>query len=129
MRSRFHLGGAFTRSLALICLAVSLIDLALLLGVTASGPSPIATMGATGFFVTAAFALGKTFSAVGLWISSSWGAALLAMTVAAELVFAMFGIGGVDIDLFGFVVRLLLLLGAVALLALAQIRAMELIHD
>jgi len=129
MDIRLRLISGFTMVLALGCLAVSLIDLARLLGVTTGGANPVTSFGMVPFVFMAAFALGKMFAAVGLWIQSSWGAALLALTAGIELLVGLMGLGGISLAFNAFLTCVLLLIGAAILLAIAQIKAMDLLHD
>jgi hypothetical protein len=112
--------GRFLRIIAIVALLVGLGDAAVLLGVT-SGPnvSPLAQLGPVGFVYLSAFCLALLFASVGLWIGASWGAVLLVGATSVELVMFLFGNPDIHLDLIGFGVRLMLVIGIVLLFVLS----------
>jgi len=121
--------GRMVRVLALGCLVMGLANASRLLGVGEGARSPLELLGAIGFIYLTAFTLAQLFAAVGLWIQSSWGAVLLVGATASELVLAALGNPHVTLSIPGFVLRLFLLLGGLAVIAYVQWRAFEAIHD
>lgn len=126
--SRSRLMGRLSRILGLIVLLLALYNAARLLGVS-DATDPIVALGALGFVYLAVFTIAQFFAAVGLWIQSSWGAVVLIGAMVTELGLALTGNPNVHLAFFGIVVRLLLLLGAAAILSYVQWRLMETIHD
>jgi hypothetical protein len=108
----------YVRIVALIALLLGLSDAARLLGVTGGEHNPIVTFGMTGFIYLATFALARLFAAVGLWIKASWGAVLLAGATGIELVMFLAGNPNVQMTIFGFGIRLVLLLSIGLILVL-----------
>jgi uncharacterized membrane protein (DUF2068 family) len=113
------LAGRYLRIVAIIALLLGLSDASRLLGVSSGAQSPITALGATGFAYLAVFCLARLFAAVGLWIRASWGAVLLGLATAVELLMAVFRSPDVTISPIGFAVRLLLLVSVAALLFLS----------
>jgi uncharacterized membrane protein (DUF2068 family) len=113
------LAGRYLRIVAIIALLLGLSDASRLLGVSSGAQSPITALGATGFAYLAVFCLARLFAAVGLWIRASWGAVLLGLATAVELLMAVFRSPDVTISPLGFAVRLLLLVSVAALLFLS----------
>ena len=112
----------YIRVIAMVALLLGLGDAARLLGVTSGATSPIVELGMVSYAYLTVFCLARLFSAVGLWIKASWGAVLLGITTAVELMLYFTGTPGIDFGLIGLVVRVLLLLSVLALLALAVLR-------
>ncbi len=125
---RARLMGRLSRILGLIVLLLAFYNAARLLGVSGAA-DPIASLGALGFVYLAVFTVAQFFAAVGLWIQSSWGAVVLIGAMATELGLALTGNPNVHLPIFAILVRLLLLLGAAAILSYVQWRLMETIHD
>jgi hypothetical protein len=121
--------GRFARLIAMICLLIGLIDTFRLLGVSDGDTSPIAAMGATAFVYLAIFALARLFAAVGLWIQANWGGVLLIGVSVAELGLYLSGSRDVDMNMIGFIVRLVLLIGVILLFLAAWRRSREAVHD
>ena len=109
------IGGRYVRIVAIIALLLGLNDASRLLGVT-------------GFTYLAIFALARLFTAVGLWIRASWGAALLVGATAIELGMYVFGNRDVQMSMLGFAVRLVLLISIVLVFVLS-LRMRERAHD
>ncbi len=118
MDFKSELAGRYLRIVAIIALLLGLSDASRLL-VTSGSVSPITELGATGFAYLTAFCLARLFAAVGLWIRASWGAVLLGIATAIELLMFLFGNRDVTISMVGFGVRLLLLVSVAALLFLS----------
>lgn len=118
MDYRSEVAGRFLRIIALVALILGLADAARLLGVTAPTDSPLARLGATTFAYLAAFCLARLFAAVGLWLRARWGVVLLVLATTAELALYLFGSPHVQLDAIGFAVRLLLLIGILAIIAM-----------
>jgi ABC-type transport system involved in cytochrome c biogenesis permease subunit len=78
-------------------------------------------MGLTAFVWLAIFALARLFAAVGLWIKASWGGVLLVGATGVELALYLSGSRDVQMSLFGFVVRVILL-ASIALVLLLGFR-------
>lgn len=105
----------FVRILALLSLLVGLGDASRLLGVFSGSISPLTQLGQAGFVYLACFCLARLFAAVGLWIGASWGAVLLGGATAVELLLFLSGSRDVHVDMIGFAIRLLLVVGVVLL--------------
>lgn len=101
----------FVRIIAIIALVVGLGDAARLLGVSSGNLSPLAQLGPLGFTYLAVFCLSRLFAAVGLWIGASWGAVLLIGATSIELLMFLSGNRDIHLDILGFGVRLLLVVG------------------
>ncbi len=110
--------GRYVRIIAIISLLLGLNDASRLLGVTLGSVSPISVLGVTGFVYLAIFAMARLFAAVGLWIKASWGAVLLVGATTVELLLYIFGNPDVQMTIFGFAVRLVLLASIVLIFAL-----------
>ncbi len=119
MDFKSELAGRYLRIVAIIALLLGLADASRLLGVSSGAASPITELGATGFAYLAVFCLARLFAAVGLWIRASWGAVLLGLATAIELLMFLFGNKDVTISMLGFGVRLVLLVSVAALLFLS----------
>lgn len=117
------------RLLGLVCLFLGLASAARLLGVWGGSASPLQTLGTVGFIYLAVFTLAQLFAAVGLWIETSWGGVVLIGAVATELALTFTGTASIAMTVPGIVVRLLLLLGGVAMLAYAQRHLIDRVHD
>ncbi len=107
------LAGRILKGIALVALLLGLADAARLLGVGAGATSPLATLGPTGFALLAVFCVSRLFAAVGLWIGASWGGVLLLAATVAEIVLYVTGNPNLQMDIPGFVIRVLLV-GALA---------------
>ncbi len=79
-----------------------------MLGVGAGATSPLATLGPAGFALLAVFCVSRLFAAVGLWIGASWGGVLLLAATVAEIVLYVTGNPNLQMDIPGFVSRVLL---------------------
>ena len=119
MDFKSELAGRYLRIVAIIALLLGLSDASRLLGVSSGAQSPITELGAAGFAYLAVFCLARLFAAVGLWIRASWGAVLLGIATTIELCLFVFGNKDVTISMFGFGVRLLLVVSVAALLFLS----------
>ena len=111
--------GRLVRVIAIVALLVGLGDAARLLGVNSGAISPLAQLGPAGFAYLAVFCLARLFAAVGLWIGASWGAVLLVGATSIELVLFLTGNRDIHLDIVGFGVRLLLVVGVVLLIVLS----------
>ena len=120
--------GRYVRIVSIITLLMGLNDAARLLGVSTGTQSPIAELGVSGFTYLAIFTLSMLFASVGLWIKASWGALLLAVTTAVELVLFLSGSQDVRMTVFGFGIRLVLLAAILAIYGLF-IRGRRAAHD
>lgn len=107
------------RIIAIVALFLGLGDAARLLGVTSGAASPLQTLGVDGFTYLAVFCLARLFAAVGLWLGASWGAVLLVGGTVVEMVLFLAGNQAIQIDIFGFVIRLLIVLAIGVLLVLS----------
>lgn len=114
-----QIASRFVRIVAIISLLVGLADAARLLGVSTGNVSPLQHLGQAGFVYLAIFCLARLFAAVGLWIGASWGAVLLFGATTAELLMFMFGNRDVQLNLFEFAVRLVLVIAIGLLFALS----------
>jgi hypothetical protein len=121
MQFKAEQAGIYIRIVALISLALGLSDAARLLGVQLGDDSPIAVMGLSAFVWLAIFALARLFAAVGLWIKASWGGVLLVGATGVELGLYLAGSQDVQMTMFGFVVRVILL-ASIALILLIGFR-------
>lgn len=110
--------GRYVRILSIISLLLGLNDAARLLGVSLGFESPIEAMGVTSFVYLAIFTLALLFAAVGLWIKASWGAVMLAGSTSVELVMFLLGSKDVEMTVYGFAVRLVLLAAILAVFVL-----------
>lgn len=110
--------GRYVRIIAIISLLLGLNDASRLLGVSMGSVSPISVLGVTGFIYLAVFALARLFAAVGLWIKASWGAVLLVAATSVELILYLIGNPDVQMTIFGFAVRLILLSSIVLIVVL-----------
>ena len=111
--------GRLVRVIAIVALLVGLGDSARLLGVNSGAISPLAQLGPAGFAYLAVFCLARLFAAVGLWLGASWGAVLLVGATSIELVLFLTGNRDIHLDVIGFGVRLLLVVGIVLLIVLS----------
>lgn len=118
MDFKSELAGRYLRIVAIIALLLGLSDASRLL-ISSGTTSPITELGPTGFAYLAVFCLARLFAAVGLWIRASWGAVLLGLATAIELLMFMIGNRDVTISMLGFGVRLLLVVSVAALLFLS----------
>ncbi len=120
---------SFIRQIAALALVNGLFDAARLLGMGSADISPLQTFGVAGFAVLLGFSVARLFAAVGMWIRSSWGTALLFGTTLAELVVFTLFVVRMDIGLIGFGVRLIQLAGTALVLWLAYRTWRQGIHD
>ncbi|MDC9826002.1 hypothetical protein PRN20_19880 [Devosia sp. ZB163] len=127
MDFKSELAGRYLRIIAIIALLLGLADAARLLGVSTGTQSPLTQMGPIGFSYLAVFCVARLFAAVGLWIRASWGAVLLVGATFIELALYLAGVREVQMDAFGFALRLLLV-GSIAVLFVLNIR-MRRAHD
>jgi hypothetical protein len=118
MELRGEIAGRYLRIIALVALLLGLADAARLLGVTGGSQSPLSMLGTGGFVYLTIFCLARLFAAVGLWIRASWGAVLLVGATVAELGLVLMGSPHVQLDAFGFGLRLVLLLGILLIFGL-----------
>jgi hypothetical protein len=116
-----QIAGRYVRIVAIVALLVGLADAARLLGVSSGEVSPLQQLGPAGFVYLAVFCLSRLFAAVGLWIGASWGAVLLFGATSAELVLYLIGNRDVQLNLFEFAIRLILV-AAIALLFFFSLR-------
>lgn len=119
MDLRGELAGRIFRIVAIVALALGLVDAARLLGVFGGSASPIDTYGATGFAYLTVFCLAKLFAAVGIWIRASWGAVLLAGATTVEILLYLFGNADTQMSIVGFVLRVLIVAAIVTLFGLS----------
>lgn len=110
--------GRYIRVVAIISLLLGLSDATRLLGVWMGDQSPIAVLGVSGFTWLAIFCLARLFAAVGLWIKASWGAVLLLIATTTELALYLTGSPDAQMSLFGFSIRLVLLIAILLIFAL-----------
>ncbi len=123
------LAGRYIRIVAIVSLLLGLNDASRLLGVSQGAVSPIATLGVNGFTYLAIFALALLFASVGLWIKASWGAVLLAGATSVELVLFLTGSRDVQMTVFGFIVRLVLLVSIVLIFVMGIRLRRATVHD
>jgi hypothetical protein len=114
--------GIFVRVIAILSLALGLMDAARLLGVNMGATSPLAVLGPIGFVYLGIFASARLFASVGLWIKASWGGALLVGSTIIELALFLMGTPDVYISGFGFAMRLFLL-ASILVIYILSIRA------
>jgi hypothetical protein len=114
-----EIAGRFVRIIAIVTLLVGLGDAAVLLGVASGDVSPLTQLGAIGFTYLAVFCLARLFAAVGLWIGASWGGVLLVGATTVELLMFLFGNRDIHLDLIGFGIRLILVIGMVLLFVMS----------
>lgn len=119
----------FTRIIALLALLTALIDAGRLLGIGAGNANPIAMFSVTGFVLLSGFTVARLFAAVGMWIESNWGTAVLFLGTLIELALFLSGMARLDIGIIGFGLRLVLLAGATLLLVQALRTWRAAIHD
>lgn len=121
--------GRYIRIVAIISLLLGLNDAARLLGVSPPHTSPFETLGQAGFVYLAIFCLARLFASVGLWIRASWGAVLLVGATGVELTLYLLGSPDVHMTMFGFGVRMVLLLSIVLIFVLGLRWRRDRIHD
>ena len=121
--------GRYVRVVSIISLLLGLNDASRLLGVSLGAQSPIETFGIAGFVYLAIFTLSLLFASVGLWIKASWGAVLLAGATSAELIMFLLGSKDVQMTVFGFGLRLVMLAAILALFVLSLRLRRAAIHD
>lgn len=117
------------RIFAALSLFVALAGAARLLGVSSGPQNPIDILGPGPFAWQTAFVLGYLFAAVGIWIESSWGSVVLLGAAGFEVLLAMLGDPAVVLNAAGFTMRLVLVLGALALIVHARIKSTFTVHD
>lgn len=115
--------------LALISLAIGLIDAARLGGLESGVAGPVAHYGATGFTLLAIFAVMRLFAAVGLWMRARWGLVLLASATGVELGLSLAGSSWVTLGLMGFVIKGVVFLATIALLLFSRLFALRQFAD
>lgn len=108
MELKSVLAGRILRGIALVALLLGLADAARLLGVGSGPASPIATLGLAGFAILGVFSVSRLFAAVGLWIRASWGGVLLLAATVVELAMYVTGNPNLQMDVPGFIIRVLL---------------------
>ncbi|MCB9993670.1 MAG: hypothetical protein H6873_08420 [Hyphomicrobiaceae bacterium] len=118
-----------TRIIALAALFTALLDAARLLGVGSVVGNPISEMGAATFTVMAVLTMFRLFAAVGMWIYAAWGTVLLFITSILEILIVITGMAGIDANIFGWLLRLLLLAGSGFLMGFAYTVWRRAIHD
>ena len=121
--------GRYVRVVAIISLLLGLNDASRLVGVSLGARSPIEVFGPTGFTYLAVFTLALLFAAVGLWIKASWGAVMLVGATSVELGMFLFGSKDVQMTVFGFGVRLVLLAAILAIFVLGVRLRRAAVHD
>ena len=119
----------FLRLLAVICLLVGLGDTSRLVGLSTGAESPLASLGDTGFVFLAIFSVSRLFAAVGMWINSSWGGALLIGATLFEIVLLFSGSPNIHLSWFDILVRLGMLGSLVAYLGLLYLNQRDHVHD
>ena len=119
----------FLRVAALICLVIGLGDVAQLGGLSSGTTSPLAELGVAGFVFLAIFGISHLFAAVGLWIYTSWGGALLIGVTLFEYGLVLTGSPDIHLSGFSLAVRLLLALGVAGFLIFKFIKSREHVHD
>ena len=117
------------RVLAGLCLYVGLALAARLLGVNAGSQSPLVLLGAATFTWFAIFTLGYLFAAVGIWIGLAWGFVIAIGTTFTEIVLVMLGDPAVRLSPLDFIEALVVLILAIGLFAITQIRPLLRLHD
>ena len=121
--------GRYVRVVSIISLLLGLNDASRLLGVSLGAQSPLETFGIAGFVYLALFTLSLLFASVGLWIKASWGAVLLAAATSVELIMFLVGSKDVQMTVFGFGLRLVMLAAILALFVLSIRLRRAAIHD
>ncbi len=121
--------GRYVRVVSIISLLLGLNDASRLLGVSLGAQSPLETFGIAGFVYLAIFTLSLLFASVGLWIKASWGAVLLAAATSVELIMFLVGSKDVQMTVFGFGLRLVMLAAILALFVLSIRLRRAAIHD
>lgn len=129
MDLRIEPAGRYARIIAVIVLLQGLGDSAHILGVSMGTTSPISVYGAMGFTWLATFAVARLFAAVGLWLQAAWGAVLLIGATALELSLFLWGAHAVHLGIFGFSLRLAMLVGTVFLVMFARTLGRRYAHD
>lgn len=119
----------FTRIIALLALLTALLDAGRLLGIGSGGANPITMFSVSGFVLLGIFTVARLFAAVGMWIESNWGTAVLFLGTLIELFLFLSGMARLDIGVIGFSLRVMLLAGASLLLWLAFREWRAAVHD
>ncbi len=117
------------RQIAILALLNGVLDAGRLLGVGAGDIDPLAKYSVAGFAILGTFAIARIFAGVGMWIKSNWGTPLLFGITLAELVIFLAGSIRLDIGLFGFVARLIELIGTMLILWFAYRAWRSALHD
>ncbi len=104
------------RIIAVLALLNALLDAGRLLGVGTGTTSPLEIFGIAGFAILGGFTIARLFAAVGMWIQSTWGTPLLLGTTLLELLTYLYGAIRFEIGGFGFIFRLVQLVGAILIL-------------
>ena len=107
------------RAIALVTLFLGLSDASRLLGVSMGTTSPIDMMGMSAFIYLGVFTVAHLFAAVGIWIRANWGNVLLTGVTVLELGLYLSGSPNVQMSLFGFIVRLVILIAMLLVFLIA----------
>ncbi|CDP54346.1 hypothetical protein [Paradevosia shaoguanensis] len=117
------------RAIALVTLFLGLSDASRLLGVSMGTTSPIDMMGMSAFIYLGVFTVAHLFAAVGIWIRANWGNVLLTGVTVLELGLYLSGSPNVQMSLFGFIVRLVILIAMLLVFLIAFRTRRAAIHD
>lgn len=117
------------RVVAVITLLLGLSDAGRLLGVSTGSTSPIDQMGMSAFVYLGIFTVAHLFAAVGIWIRANWGNVLLVAVTVLELGLYLAGNPNVQMSLFGFIIRLLILCAMLLVFFIAFRTRRAAIHD
>ena len=104
------------RIIATLALFSGLSDAGRLLGIGAGTANPLELFGVTGFSLLGGFTIARLFAAVGMWIQSTWGTPLLLGATLLELIVYLSGAIPTAIGGFGFLLRLVQLVGAILIM-------------
>ncbi len=115
----------YARVLSLVSLFMGLSDAARLLGLGGGSASPVTMIGASAFILLSVFALMRLFASVGLWLQMQWGAVILLLSLAAELLLYLAGSTWITLTLWGFIFKLAIMLATIAHLASGRIMALR----
>jgi hypothetical protein len=91
--------------------------------------SPIDMMGMSAFIYLGVFTVAHLFAAVGIWIRANWGNVLLTGVTVLELGLYLSGSPNVQMSLFGFIVRLVILIAMLLVFLIAFRTRRAAIHD
>lgn len=109
----------YIRVIALVTLFIGLSDAARLLGLSLGDTSPIVVLGTSGFIHLAVFTLNRLLAAVGLWLKETWGIVMLVGTTVVELLVYGLGTAQIQIGLFSFIMRVVVLIAILVVFGLA----------